>query len=143
MRNPISNQISYIPFFKAIDAKFIHNFRQQSLHWIIHHSSRDFLMEDVCPLSSNAVIAADKYIVWENPESTRVITSLLCKVMQEDGSAWEAIRHLDELKIHNSGLNYRIKHESHGWPETVCYILPRMRQDLLRFGHALFLDSQK
>jgi hypothetical protein len=44
-------------------------------------------MEDNCHLSSNAVIiAADEYVVRENPESTKFLTSLLCKVMQEDGS---------------------------------------------------------
>jgi hypothetical protein len=101
-------------------------------------------MEDAHPLSSNAVIAADKYIVWENPGSTKVLTSLLRKVMQEqDRSTWEAIRYLDELKIHNPGLDYRIKHDSHGRPEAVFYILPKMRQDILCFGDALFLDSHK
>jgi hypothetical protein len=43
-------------------------------------------MEDAHHLSSNAVIAADEYVIRENPESTKVLTSLLCKVMQEDGS---------------------------------------------------------
>jgi hypothetical protein len=100
-------------------------------------------MENSHHLSSNAVIAADKYIVRENPESTKVLTSLLRKVMQEDGSTWEAICYLDELKIHDPGLNYQIKHGSHGQPKAVCYILPKMRQDLLCFGHALFLGIAK
>jgi hypothetical protein len=63
--------------------------------------------------------------------------------MQEDRSTWEPIHYLDKLKIHNPGLHYRIKHDSHGQPEAVCYILPEMRHDLLRFGDAHFLDSQK
>ncbi len=100
-------------------------------------------MEDACHLSGNDVMAADEYIVWENPESTKVLASLLRKVMQEDRSMWEAICYLDELKISNPGLNYRIKLEAHGRPEAVCCILPKMRQDLLHFGDALFLDSQK
>jgi hypothetical protein len=44
--------LKYIPYYKSIDAKFIHNFRQRALHWIIHQSSRDFLMEDARNLSS-------------------------------------------------------------------------------------------
>jgi hypothetical protein len=100
-------------------------------------------MEDARHLSRNAVIAADEYIVREDPESTKVLTSLLRKVMQEDGSTWEAICYLDELKIPNPGMDYRIKYDSEGRPEAVCYILPEMRQDLLRFGDILFLDSQK
>jgi hypothetical protein len=83
--------LKYIPYYKAIDAKFIRNIRQRALHWIIHQSGRDFLKEDACHLSSNAVIAADQYIVRGDPESTKVLTSLLHKVMQEDGSTWEAI----------------------------------------------------
>jgi hypothetical protein len=100
-------------------------------------------MEDARHLSSNAVIAADEYVVWEDPESTRVFTSLLRKVMQEDGTTWEAIGYLEELKIPNPGLDYRIKFDENNRPEAVCYILPEMRHDLLRFGDALFLDSQK
>ena len=135
--------LKYIPYYKTIDAKFIRNFRQRALHWIIHQSGRDFLMEDACHLSSNAVIAADEYVVWEDPESTRALTSLLQKVMQEDGTTWEAIRYLDKIKIPNPGLDYRIKFDENNRPEAVCYILPEMRHDLLRFGDALFLDSQK
>jgi hypothetical protein len=63
--------------------------------------------------------------------------------MQEDGTTWEAISYLDELKIPNPGLDYHIKLDDSGQPEAVCYILPEMRQDLLCFGDALFLDSQK
>jgi hypothetical protein len=100
-------------------------------------------MEDVCHLLSNAIIAAGECIVRENPKSTKVLTSLYRKVMQEDGSTWEAICFLDEIKIPNPGLDYRIKLDSMAWPEAVCYILPETRQDLLRFGDALFLDSQK
>jgi hypothetical protein len=59
--------LKYIPCYEAIDAKFIHNFRERALHWIIHQSSRDILMEDVCHLSSNAVIAANEHVVRENP----------------------------------------------------------------------------
>jgi hypothetical protein len=43
-------------------------------------------MEEACHQLSDAVIAANEYIVQEDPESTKVLTSLLCKVMQEDGS---------------------------------------------------------
>ncbi len=97
--------LKYIPYYKTIDAKFIRNFRQRALHWIIHQSGRDFLMEDARHLSSNAVVAADEYVVREDPESTRALTSLLRKVMQEDGTTWEAIRYLNELKIPNPGLD--------------------------------------
>jgi hypothetical protein len=113
------------------------------MHWIIHKSGRDLLMEDACHMSSNAVNAPDEFILREDSEAYKVLTSLLRKVMQEDGCTWEAICFLDELKIPNPGLDYRIKYDTYGRPEAVCYILPEMRQDLLRFGNALFLDSQK
>jgi hypothetical protein len=63
--------------------------------------------------------------------------------MQEDGTWWEAICYLNELKIPNPGLDYHIKLDDGGCPEAVGYILPGMRHDLLCFGDALFLDSQK
>jgi hypothetical protein len=123
--------LQYIPYYKSINAKFIRNFRQRPLHWIVHQSGKDFLMEDACHLSSNAVIAADEYVICEDPESTRALTSLLLKVVQEDGTTQEAISYLDELKIPNPGMDHRIKYEDEGGrPEAVCYILPKMRQDL-------------
>jgi hypothetical protein len=100
-------------------------------------------MEDARHLSSNAIIAADEYVVREDPESTRALTSLLCKVMQESRTTWEAMHYLEELKIPNPGLDYRIKIDEDGRPEAACYILPEMRHDLLCFGDALFLNSQK
>jgi hypothetical protein len=63
--------------------------------------------------------------------------------MQEDGTTWEAICYMDDLKIPNPGPDYHIKLDDDGRPEAVCYILPEMRQDLLQFGDALFLDSKK
>jgi hypothetical protein len=100
-------------------------------------------MGDARHLLSNAVIAADEYVIQEDPESTRALTSLLRKVMQEDGTTWEAICYLEELKIPNPGLDYRIKYDENNWPKAVCYILPEMSHEFLRFGDALFLDSQK
>jgi hypothetical protein len=46
-------------------------------------------MEGACQLTSNAIIAVDEYVIREDPESTRVITSLLQKVMQENGTTWK------------------------------------------------------
>jgi hypothetical protein len=50
--------------------------------------------------------------------------------MQEDGTTWEAICYMDDLKIPNPGPDYHIKLDDDGRPEAVCYILPEMRQDL-------------
>ena len=135
--------LKYLPYYKSIDARFITNFRQRAIHWIIHQKDRDFSMEDARHVSSTARVAADEYVVREDPQSTQVLTSLLRKVMQEDGCTWEAISYLQELKKPNPGMDYRIKLDPYGRPEALCYILPEMRQDLLRFGEALFLDSQK
>jgi hypothetical protein len=77
-------------------------------------------MEDDRHLSSNAILAADEYVGWEALDSTRALTSLLQKVMQENGTTLEAICYLDELKIPNPGLDYLIKFDEGGQPEAVC-----------------------
>ena len=63
--------------------------------------------------------------------------------MQEDSSTWDALRFLDQMKATNPGFDFRVKYDAHGRPEGVCWMLPEMRSDLLRFGNCLFLDSQK
>jgi hypothetical protein len=63
--------------------------------------------------------------------------------MQWDGTTWEAIRYLEELKLPNPGLDYRIQDNENNLPEAVCYILPEMRHDLLRFGDAPIGISKK
>jgi hypothetical protein len=63
--------------------------------------------------------------------------------MQEDSSTWDALRFLDLTKDDNPGFDYQIKCDAFGRPEAVCWMLPEMRSDLLRFANCLFLDSQK
>lgn len=65
------------------------------------------------------------------------------KVMQEGGTTWDCIRFLDNLKATNEGFDYRIKQSNEGRPCALCWITTEMRKDLIRFGHILFLDSQK
>jgi hypothetical protein len=53
------------------------------------------------------------------------------------------LRFLDLTKDDNPGFDYRIKYDAFGRPEAVCWMLPEMSSDLLRFGNCPFLDSQK
>jgi hypothetical protein len=47
------------------------------------------------------------------------------------------------MKESNPGFDHQIKYNHLGRPEAVCWMLPEMRSDLIRFGNCLFLDSQK
>jgi hypothetical protein len=49
----------------------------------------------------------------------------------------------DQMKESNPGFDYRVKYDAFGRPKAVCWMLPEMCRDLLRFGNCLFLDSQK
>jgi hypothetical protein len=134
----------YLPFYTATDSSFLSNFRRRAQHWLVHNGDKDLTMEEARHLSSKRSLASEEFLLKEdNPMLKQNLTSLLRKVMQEDSSTWDALRYLDELKESNPGFDYRVKYDHFGRPEAVCWMLPEMRNDLVRFGNCLFLDSQK
>ena len=133
----------YLPFYKATDAKFIANFRLRAQNWLVAHGDKELTMEEARTLSSKRPYASDEFVMNDNPMQKQNLTTLLRKVMQEDSSTWDALRFLDQMKATNPGFDFRVKYDAHGHPEGVCWMLPEMRSDLLRFGNCLFLDSQK
>jgi hypothetical protein len=133
----------YLPFYKATDAKFICNFRLRAQNWLVANGDKELTMEEARTLSSKRPYASDEFVLSDNPMQKQNLTSLLRKVMQEDSSTWDALRFLDKMKATNPGFDFRVKYDAHGRPEGVCWMLPEMRSDLLRFGNLLFLDSQK
>jgi hypothetical protein len=79
---------------------------------------------------------------WQSNAKTKPQGSIR-KVMQEDSSTWDALWFLDQMKESNRGFDYRVKHDHSGRPKAVCWMLPEMRSDVIRFGNCLFLNSQK
>jgi hypothetical protein len=88
-------------------------------------------------------LASEEFLLTDNPMQKQNLTALLRKVMQEGSSTWDALRFLKQMKQTNPGFDFRVKYDPFGQPEGVCWMLPEMRSDLLRFGNCLFLDSQK
>eukprot|EP00978_Attheya_sp_CCMP212_P038429 scaffold190503_cov58-Attheya_sp.AAC.2 len=88
-------------------------------------------------------MASNECVVSDNPVTRKNLSSLLHKVMQEDSCTWDTIRYLEEMKSTSSSFDYHIKYDHAGRPEAVYWMTSEMRQDLIRFGNILFLDSQK
>jgi hypothetical protein len=133
----------YLPFYKATDAQFIANFRIRAQHWLVANGDKELTMEEARALASKRPFASEEFLLSDDPMQKQNLTSLLRKVMQEDSCTWDALRFLTQMKSKNPGFDFRIKYDSDGRPEGVCWMLPEMRSDLLRFGNCLFLDSQK
>jgi hypothetical protein len=133
----------YLPHYEASDAMFLVNFRARAFHWNMVHGEKDLTFEAARQLSSKRAMASDEFLLNDNPMQKQNFTDLLRKVMQEDGTTWDALRFLDTMKENNPGFDYRINYNQEGRPEGICWMLPEMRSDLLRFGNCLFLDSQK
>ena len=134
----------YLPFYTATDSMFLVNFRLRAQHWLVNNGNKELTMEEARRLSSKRSLASEEFVLKEdNPMLKQNLTSLLRKVMQEDSSTWDALRFLNKMKEDNPGFDYRVKYDRFGRPEAVCWMLPEMRCDLLRFGNCLFLDSQK
>jgi hypothetical protein len=123
---------------------FIVNFRLRAQHWLVTNGDKELTMEEARHVSSTRKLASEEFLLKDdNPMLKQNLTALLRKVMQEDSSTWDALRFLDQMKESNPGFDYRVKYDAFGRPEAVCWMLPEMRSDLLRFGNCLFLDSQK
>jgi hypothetical protein len=133
----------YLPFYQATDSMYLVNFRLRAQHWLVANGDKELTMEEARNLSSKRPLASEEFLLNDNPMQKQNLTALLRKVMQEDSSTWDALRFLEQMKETNPGFDYRVKYDSYGRPEGVCWMLPEMRSDLLRFGNSLFLDSQK
>jgi hypothetical protein len=89
-------------------------------------------------------LASEEFLLKDgNPMLKQNLTALLRKLVHWDSSTWDALRFLEQMKESNPGFDHRIKYNHLGRPEAVCWMLPDMRSDLIRFENCLFLDSQK
>jgi len=61
--------------------------------------------------------------------------------MQEGDDTWIAMRYFKALKAEVAGFDFRFKYNSKGRPTAICWMLPHMRTNLLRYGDVLFLDA--
>jgi hypothetical protein len=135
--------LKYLPHYKATDTQFLINFRRRARHWLITHGDKELTMEQARFLSAKRPTASDEFLLDDDPMQRQNLTALLRTCMQEGNGTWDALLYLDQMKKQNPGFDYRVKYDGFGRPEGLCWMLPEMRCDLLRFGNCLFLDSQK
>ena len=56
---------------------------------------------------------------------------------------WQTKYFLQKLQKAENDFDYRIKFDSNGCPEGVCWMHPKQKIDFIRYGSVLFLDAQK
>jgi hypothetical protein len=123
---------------------FLVNFRLQAQNWLVDNGDKELTMEEARHFPSKRSLASDELSLKDyNPLLKQNLITLLRKIMQEDSSTWDALRFLDQKKASHPGFAYRVKYNHYGRPEAICWMLPKMYSDLIRFGNRLFLDSQK
>ena len=110
----------YLPHYEATDSMFLVNFRARAFHWNMVHGEKDLTLEAAHNLSSKRAMVSNEFLVNDNPMQKQNFTALLCKVMQEDGTTWDALRFLDEMKVSNPGFDYQINYNRKGRPEGIC-----------------------
>jgi hypothetical protein len=128
----------YLPFYTAKDSMFLLNFRLRAQHWLVNNGNKELNMEEAWHLSSKPLWASEESLLKDdNPTLKQNLTALLRKVMQEDSSTWDALRFLEQMKKSNPGFDHRIKYDHLGRPGAVCWMLPEMCSDIIRFGWKL------
>ena len=55
----------------------------------------------------------------------------------------EVIRYLQHLQLSVPGFDFKVKKDSQGRPEGICWMFPHTRRELLYYGRTLFLDVQQ
>ena len=135
---------NHIPWFKPSDAKFIANFRRKVLTFILQNPSDVALTQiDVLKLTSKHS-AANEPTIEDNPLSRSNLKEILRTIMQDGSDIWDALSLLNKYKSLTPGLDYRVRyHPLTSKPEALCWMLPEMKVDLIRYGNILFLDAQK
>jgi hypothetical protein len=130
----------YVPFYQSLDGAYIRNFRLRALNYI--DNTHELTMVEARALTSNCRSAADKFVNTNNPIFAKNFKVLLKKTMQEGGDTWQVLRYLRILKAEVPGFDFRIQYDDiTGRPCAICWMLPHMRTNLLRFGDVLFLDT--
>jgi hypothetical protein len=106
-------------------------------------NDHELTMVEARTLTSRSKSAAEELVSFDNPMFAKNFKYLLQKTMQDDGTTWEAIAYLRLLSDEVPGFGYRVKYDLKGRPEAICWMLPHMRTNLLRYGDVRFLDSMK
>ncbi len=134
----------YLPFYTVTASMFLVNFHLRAQHWLVNNGDKELTMEEARHLSSKRRWASEEFLLEDdNPMLKQNLTALLRKIMQEDSCTWDALRFLDQMKESNPGFDYRVKYDHFGRPEAVCWMLPEMRCDLIRFGNCLSSIARK
>jgi hypothetical protein len=129
----------YVPFYQSLDGAYIRNFRLRALNYV--DNSHELTMLEARALTSKSRSSADECVSSDNPIFTKNFKSLLQKSMQEVGDTWEALKYLRTLEKNVPGFEFRIQYDESGRPTAICWMLPHMRVNLLRYGDVLFLDT--
>jgi hypothetical protein len=98
-------------------------------------------MVEARALTSKSRSSADKLLTSDNPIFAKNFKALLQKTMQDGGDTWEALKDLRTLKEEVPGFDFRIQYDPKGRPTAICWMLPHMHTNLLRYGDVLFLDT--
>lgn len=135
----------HVPSYKGTDAMFLCNFRARVNKFILENPQDIEVTEaDVAAFTSTAPLsAANEMVLGDNVLAQKNLSEMLRRVLQEGGDIWDAIAFLEQVKDSNPGTFYRVKYDQRQRPEAICWILPEMRQDLIRYGNVLFLDACK
>jgi hypothetical protein len=129
----------YVPFYQSLDGTYIRNFRLRALNYV--DSNHGLTMVEARALTSKSRSSADELVTSDNPIFAKNFKALLQKTMQDGGDTWEALKYLRTLKEEVPGFDFRIQYDPKGRPTAICWMLPHMRTNLLRYGDVLFLDT--
>ena len=137
----------YLPDHFSLCSSFLRNFKLRVSMYLLRfptdHEISELTVEEASNLLKSTDIAANEMIDFDDPLIKLNFSAMLQKVFKSSDGTWDAIQYLEQLMEECPGIDYRICRSSHGSPKAICWITPKMRHDLLRFGTVLSLDGQK
>ena len=94
-------------------------------------------------LTSLTRISQEEMNIVETPDVINNIHSIYANILQSGSSSWKALAFLRKMKHEEDGFDYRIHFNEEHVPDGIVWTTKQMKENLIRYGDILFLDSQK
>ena len=79
-----------------------------------------------------------------NDDHIRLNYQAMCeKILNNVSDTLKAVSYLDDIKLKMYGFDFKIHYNNDRLPDAIVFMIHGMRQNLVRYGNVLFLDSQK
>ena len=123
---------------------FLRNFKlRAAIHHAKHQDGFQCTHIQATNMLSQYKLKNDERDSIKDPMAQHNFGKLYNEIMNSDGSTWKVLSYLQRCKRELPGFDYEIHYAEDGHPDGIMYMTAQMKNNLIRYGHIMYLDSQK